>query len=254
MSDPAISLEAVPVPPSMLEEHYRGVASVQATQVLQWRKMARRSHWRETTAWIMVVALGLMNVSLFPLKEFVPVFVFTNPDGINDTATAISDLPPSVQVAGIESLLWTYVRDREHYSASEADESYAIVSALSNDIVREQYQKWANPKLNRQSPAYKLGKTGFIRIYRIDSTWISHDPDYSAGVYRVKYCQATHLEGQGVIGQVKTVPVEYRLVSKIPLVQRVTSNPHGVVIVSYPGAEELGALKQVQLGSDNPCA
>jgi len=43
--------------------------------------------------------------------------------------------------------------------------------------------------------------------------------------------------------------ITYEMISKIPLEQRITFNPAGIVVTEYPGAREEGAQ-----GGANPCA
>lgn len=253
MSDDALNTSAVPVTTETLADHFRNTVSAQAIQVIQWRAIARRATWSNTLGWSLALCSSVIILSLLPLKEYVPVFVYTDVNGMPATASAISDLPPDIQVAGIESSLWNYLRRREHYSPSEASESYDIVSTLSSDQVRDQYQKWANPKLNKDAPAAKLGKQGAIRVLRRHGTWVAHDPDYHTGIYKIAYCQVTTIEGQGTFAQAKIAPLRYEIFNRIPLVQRVTTNPNGVIVTEYPGPEPEGPLRPVQTGSATPC-
>ncbi len=153
-------------------------------------------------------------------------------------------------------MLWTYVRNCEHYVPSEADDSYNICSALASEPVRRKYQEYANPKLNKDAPAALVGQRGFIRVYRRTGAWgRDHEPDYSAGVYRVTFCKVTSIESKGTAGQMMSATVAYQLVSKVPLWERVTFNSVGLMVVQY-SSEPISAVKAVavgSLGSDNPC-
>lgn len=253
MSDDALNTSAVPVTRETFADYCRNTVSAQAIQVVQWRNTARRSTWNATMAWSLAICFAAIILSLLPLKEYVPVFVYMDANGMPSTATTISDLPSDTQVAGIESLLWNYLRHREHYSLSEAPESYDIVSALSSDAVRDMYQRWANPKLNKDAPAAKLGKQGSVRIYRRHGTWVGHDPEYRTGVFKIAYCQVTTIDGQGVYAQPKIASMRYEIFNRIPLIHRVTSNPHGVIVTEYPGPEPEGPLRAIQPGSATPC-
>ena len=249
-----IDLPAVPVPAEALHDLYRHTVSMQAAQALLWRKAARRHRWGEALLLVLCTALGLAIAVILPTTRYIPVFVFTNQSGLNDTASAVSELPPTTRVAGIEAVLWQYLRDREHYAPSEADESYAIVSVLSDDPVREQYQKWANPKFNKDSPAVRLGQHGFIRIYRRNGSWVAHSSDYTDGVYQISFCRVVAPEGSTPLSQRMTATIRYQLANRIPLWQRVTTNPIGLVVTEYPGPESEDPQPHLaQLGNEKPC-
>lgn len=97
-----LDTRAVPVPESRLDELYAQTVSMQAQQAREWRRAARRARWGQAGLLALSLGLGTAVLAMLPLVRYVPVFVFTNAAGVNDTATAISDLPPSTQVAGIE--------------------------------------------------------------------------------------------------------------------------------------------------------
>jgi type IV secretion system protein VirB8 len=240
--------QAIPVGRSEAETYYSGVVAFQSEQARTWKRSSRRAWAAAGGMFTLNVLLGATIVELMPLKQVVPVFAYLNEAGLLDTATAISDLPASTRAAGIESLLWQYLRHREHYAPSEAKESYEIVSAMSSDRVRGQYQAWANPKDNKASPAALLGDHGFIRINRISGAWLSHAPDYNAGVYQIRYCRTVAQENMPPIEQRMIETIGYVTVPSVPLWQRVSFNHAGVIVTEYPGPEQEGAP-----GALHPC-
>lgn len=197
---------------------------------------------------ILNVALVVAIVEMMPLKTIVPVYGFANEAGLFDTTTEISDLPPSTQVAGIEAMLFNYLRDREGFAPSEADQAYARVSELSSDTVKQQYQNDANVKFNPQAPAKLLGPNGFIRINRLGANWVQHADDYSTGIYQIHFCRTVVRQDQPTVRQRLQATLAYEMLSRVPLEQRITFNPAGIVITEYPGAREEGAQ-----GVANPC-
>lgn len=253
MSD--ISLQIVPVPDTRLEDLYSRVVPLQAQQALLWRRTAQRRRWLLGGTLVVCFAQAIAVTALLPLEKVIPVFVYLDKFNVAQTTNAPSELPADHRIAGIDALLWQYLRNREHYAPSEADQSYTIVSAMSTEAVKQQYQKWANPKLNADSPASKLGTHGFIRTYRINSSWVSHDDDYAVGVYQIRFCRLVVPEGQTATAQRMVATLRYQLVDSIPLWERLTENYAGLIVTEYPGPETEGAdLKLVASpGGENPC-
>jgi type IV secretion system protein VirB8 len=229
--------------------YYAGVVAFQAQQARSWKRSSRRAWTAASGMFALNIVLAGALFEMMPLKQVVPVFAYLDEAGLLDTTTAISDLPPSTRVAGIESLLWQYLRHREHYAPSEAGQSYEVVSAMSDDTVRRQYQKWANPRDNKAAPAAVLGDHGFIRIDRISGAWVSHTPDYSSGVYEIRYCRTVARDNEEPVQQRMIETIGYVTVRAVPLWERVTFNHAGVIVTEYPGPETEGSP-----GAPHPCA
>ena len=247
---------AVPVPEARLEALYESVVPLQAAEARLWREAYRKRRWREWVQWCVIAVQAAAIWGLAQNQHYIPEFVYLNRGGVQDTATALSELPSDQYVAGIESLVWQYVRHREHYAFSEADESYAIVSAMSAQNVKTQYQKWANPKLNPDAYGNKLGRDGFIRVYRKGGAFLTHSPDYDTGVYQVRFCRMVITAEGAASAQRWAVSVSYQTVDTIPWWERVTVNHAGLIVSQYPGAESEGAgPKAVQspTGAADPC-
>lgn len=246
----------VPVTEANKDQLYAGAIGLQAAQAKLWREAYNGRRWRERALMGVIVALAGAICVLVPNQHYVLVFSYLTRSGVQDTATALSTLPADQRVAGIVALLWQYVRYREHYAASEAEESYSIVSAMSAEDVKQQYQKWSNPKLNKDAPANKLGTTGFIRVYRESgSGFVKHSPDYDTGNYLVRFCRMIVPPGQTATAQRWSVNFSYQLVDTIPLWERLVLNHAGVIVTEYPGPESEGAgPKAVPApGGGDPC-
>lgn len=244
--------------PPDLEDHYKQVVPMQAEQATMWRRAFRRTRWREFIGYGIAVIEAAAIASLFPLIRVIPVFVYTDKFGLSNTeAHLISELPVDHRLAGIDAILWEYVRLREHYVASEAPDDYDKVSAMSSEKIRENYQRWANPKFNDKAPSQKLGQGGFIRVMREPggSAWIQHNEDYTKGVYKVTYCKIISAAGQPITAEKVIELIGYNTTDSVPLKDRVTYNYAGVVVTAYPGPESLGTGVKVvyALGGENPC-
>jgi type IV secretion system protein VirB8 len=234
---------------------YRHVVAFQAHQALTDQRRVKRYRWMLGGAGAIILGLSAAVTALYPLREVVPDFIYIGHLGVTDTATALSDLPATARQAAVEAELWSYLREREHYAPSEAAQSYDIVSAMSSATVKRQYQDWANPKLNPQSPATVLGKGGAIRIYRMNGSWLTHTPDYLSGVYQIQYCRLVEPENQTASAIRMTATLQYRVVTTIPFWERVTSNPIGLIVTEYPTPEIVSpTIKLVPVpGEASPC-
>jgi type IV secretion system protein VirB8 len=250
-----IDTRAMLVPESETVELYRQVVAIQAQQALSARRSAKRRLWMLGGLCAVCLGQGAALTALYPLREVVPDFIYVNQMGVTDTATALSDLPATAHQAAVEAELWSYLRNREHYAASEADQSYDVVSAMSSAMVKKQYQQWANPKFNPHALASILGKDGAVRIYRINGSWLSHAPDYLSGVYQLQFCRLVEPKDQTATALRMSATLRYQVVDTIPYWERVTSNPIGLIVTEYPGPEiQSPSEKMVPApGEVNPC-
>src|ERR1700761_8518486 len=148
----AIDMTVAPVPNSKTEDLYSRVVPLQAQQAMMWRRSGKRSRWLAGAALAVCFAEAVAITALLPTEKITPIYVYLDRFGEPRVANSISELPADHRIAGIDALLWQYLSNREHYSPSEADQSYSIVSAMSAETVKQHYQKWVNPKLNEQAP------------------------------------------------------------------------------------------------------
>ncbi|HUZ62966.1 MAG TPA: VirB8/TrbF family protein [Acetobacteraceae bacterium] len=227
---------AVPVPTSAIEKHYHQTLSFQAERarhaVQRARNYGRLAAGLGAICFMEAAALYMA----LPLKQIVPVFIDVHKDGVVDTSASMSALPRSTQQAAIEAELWEYVRHREHYNFAEAPYDYQVVSGMSAPAVRAQYQSAVNPK-NPNAPVNTLGKKTIISVRRISGAYLEHAPDYSSGRYQIRFAARVTEEGHPDTCQRMSVLFAYRPVASVPVTQRVTFNPAGIVITSYPRPE-----------------
>jgi len=233
---------AAPVPMDQTEALYSKAVSFQAAYAQSQKTYNRTLKWTAFGFACTTIAVSAVLVYILPLKTFVRVVGFVNEAGIYDSASDYSDLPLSTQAAGIESVLSNYLVYRERFVPSEADADYDVVSKLSSDAVRREYQGDANAKFNPQAPAKILGPNGFIRIHVLKGAdWISHADDYATGTYKIHFCRTKVVQDQPPVNQRLEEQITYEKVDGVPLDQRTTFNPPGIMVTSYPTAREEGA-------------
>lgn len=233
------------------EQRYAQAISFQAINA------ARKIHSEKLLRRGLYASIGLnvmlgIAIDVQPDKQYVPVTGFINEAGIYDQTASYTDLPLATQIAGIESVLANYLIYRERFVPSEADRDYDIVSKLSSDPVRHEYQAFANAKLNPQAPAKDLGPFGFIRVNLVKSAapdWVTHADNWSSGVYRIHYCRTRVKGNEPPVSQRLEVQIGFAVVAGVPTDQRTTFNAPSINVVSYPTAREEGAP-----GAANSCA
>jgi type IV secretion system protein VirB8 len=86
--------------------------------------------------------LAAVILAMQPLKTLVPFIVAINSDGTHDVLTSRAQLPADEQERVVKSELWQYVFDREGYYWDGAPYSYDVVSRLSDQRTRDEYQQW----------------------------------------------------------------------------------------------------------------
>ena len=240
--EPALALSreeaARPVNASV---RYPEAVSFQGDRLRRYRGRARIATILATGLFASTVLEAYALICTVPLIRAVPVFVTLNADGSFDTSVTFSALPPDKRVAAIEATIWQYIRQREEYSYATAQYDYDVVSAMSAPIVRDAYQNW---KLSQDpsNPAVKLGKRGWVTVSRVDGAFTQHAADYSSGVYRVVFRRRVTAEDmKRPTEQRMIVSVAYALNDAIPLYQRVSYNPDGVIVTEYPEPTQDGA-------------
>jgi type IV secretion system protein VirB8 len=221
---------ALPVNRTGLADHYRQVESFQRDRA---RAAARISKGLAVVAGIAILAnLGQAwtIASLLPLTKIVPVYLWVRADGTVDSSVALSRLPATQSEAVVTAALWEYVRLREGYSYDTAQYGYDVVSGMSADVPRTQYQKWFNYP-NAASPQVTVGKKGVIEIQHISSANIAAD------VQQIRYRRVLTITGQEPVATTWTATLQFRTVATMPAALRL-KNPGGVIVTSYQAAED----------------
>ena len=223
---------ALPVPGLELAGHYKEVQSFQRARA---RAAQRNSRLLAIVAGVAIAAnLGQAwtIASLLPLTKLVPVYLWVRPDGSVDNSVTLSRLPATRSEAVIAAALWEYVRLREGYSYDSAQYGYDVVSAMSDQTVRAEYQKWFNYP-DPASPQVTIGQKGQLDIAHISSARIA------PGVEQIRFRRARTIYGQPPTVTTWTATLQYRTASALPAATRL-ANPGGVIVTSYQAAEDGG--------------
>ena len=221
---------ALPVRQATLAEHYKEVESFQRARA---RRAQRTSQVLLAVAGLAIVgnlAQALTIAYLTPLARLVPVYLWVRGDGTIDDSITLSQLPPTQVRAVEDAALWQYVRLRESYSFETALYNYTVVSEMSEDVVRNGYQKFFNYP-NPQSPQVTVGRKGTIEVEHISSA------DLAPGLKQIRFRRIVTLNGEQARVSTWTATVGWETVNALPIRMRL-DDPGGILISSYQAAED----------------
>ena len=221
---------AVPVRCGDLPSYYKEVESFQRSRARSAQRTAKVVGAAAGISILINLGQAWTIASLVPLTKLVPVYIWVRPDGTVDSAVSLSRLPATQSQAVIDATLWEYVRLREGYSYDTAQYGYDAVSLLSDDTVRQDYQRWFNYP-NPQSPQVAVGRKGQIGIEHISSALIA------ANVEQIRFRRIVTIYGDGPQATTWTATLQFEATSALPAAQRLT-NPGGVIVTSYQAAED----------------
>lgn len=242
-------------------ETFRLRSAEQRRQISEWNDVAagfdaekRKRERRELLksigliAAVPTMASGWAAWAFSPRIEYVPSFIPVRDDGSIAHAYKLEDLPQEAQndIVALNTL-WQYVVAREAYAYNTATMAWNLVSAMSTQSVREEYQKAANPS-NPNSPYQKYGKTGSVRV-DTDSHFDLPPPEGYKGpppAYGFRFFRTEDLGNgmpptkslYGVTLNLKRGVLGYtpRFISE--------SNALSIQVTSYSGSSPVGAPRQ----------
>lgn len=205
-------------------------------------RMSRAVHtgMRKMTVMVMLIAVAEAGAlyHLIPLVRVVPVFVPVQADG---TLGAVISTDPAVTLSGLKNspaatsaALWQYVRLRESYNWAEANYAWDVVSAMSTTDVRSQFQKWYEYS-SKGSPQATYGFKDAVKV-----SWAESRTDGDR--FSVTFWRQLFSDGSPV-GQPQqwTCNLAFTTDYSPPIQQKLTFNPSGLAITSYPGCFPKGA-------------
>ncbi|UTO28066.1 virB8 family protein [Bartonella harrusi] len=92
---------------------------------------------------LMTIALALAVAALTPLKSVEPFVIrVDNSTGIVETVSALKELPNDYDEAITRYFAAKYVRAREGFLSSEAENNFSLVSLLSSPAEQNRFAKW----------------------------------------------------------------------------------------------------------------
>jgi type IV secretion system protein VirB8 len=221
---------AVPVSRGDLPSYYKEVESFQRSRARSAQRTAKIVGAVAGISILINLGQAWTIAALVPLTKLVPVYLWVRHDGTVDSSVSLSRLPATQSQAVIDAALWEYVRLREGYSYDTARYGYDAVSLLSDDTVRQDYQRWFNYP-NPQSPQVTVGRKGQIDIEHISSASIATD------VEQIRYRRIVTIYGDVPQVTTWTATLQFETVSTLPAGQRLT-NPGGVIVTAYQAAED----------------
>lgn len=222
-------------------EHFNRVAAQQAANEL---KHTRREHLKSLALVLSApaIASGWVAWALAPRIENRPLFIPITSEGVPAVAYRLEDLPPEAQRDVAVNALWNYVWLRESFSSGMADAAWSIVSAMSDERVRKEYQERHNPR-NPQSPWAIYGEKGSVKVEYDSHDDLAPPQGYSGPPpgYAFRFWRTEVREQMPPVRAMWGASMRFRRdVPNIDPRQRYTFNAPGVQVWEYPGGRPVG--------------
>jgi type IV secretion system protein VirB8 len=224
MTDIAVDFRALPVLDQDRERYHQEVLSYHAHKTKD--KASRARLW----FYVALISLGLNILltaslaSLLPMKQLVPLYLVSHDDGTVDSGISLTDLGVDQAQKVIRASIWRYVAERESYSYADAKRRYDLVSLMSNESVRHDYQEWFLK--SPDSPQKVFGKKGQISVHEISMSPIRD------GVFLVRFYKVSHLYGEKDTRMTATATVQYELLNNAPA-SLVLDDPAALQVIRY---------------------
>lgn len=224
MSDIVGDFRALPILDPEREQYHKSVRSFQAHRVIDTQRRLRTWFWMAIGAFVLAGSLAGAVVLLLPLKTTVPLFLVIREDGTVDTGISLGDLGANQAQKVIRASVWRYVEERESYTFSDAKHRYDLISLMSNENVRRDYQSWFVNSAD--SPQKVFGKNGQVSVQEISMSPVRD------GVFLVRFWRYSHLYGEKDRKSSATATVEYELLNAAPA-SLVLEDPAALIVVRY---------------------
>jgi type IV secretion system protein VirB8 len=228
MNDLAPDFRALPVLDQDREQYHKAVGSFQAHRVLDTQRRLRTWFWVAIACLAMAGTLSTAVLFLLPLKTVVPLFLVVREDGTVDTGVSLSDLGADMAQKVIRSSIWRYVQERESYSYSVARHRYDLVSLMSDENVKRDYQQWF--LMSADSPQKTFGQNGQIAVQEISMSLVRD------GVFLVRFWKISQLKGEKQEKKTAAATVEYELLNQAPA-SLILDDPAAIRVVRYQTEE-----------------
>lgn len=223
---------ATPVDSERLASYYREVESFQTAKA-RWARRWGRVAWSIAAVSLLAnLALAFAVASMLPLERLVPIYLWLQPDGTVQSTTQLSNIPPTQSRALLRAAIWQYVRDRQSYDFADAKYRYDVVSLMSAPNVMSDYQRWFLDKSpSSSSPQIQIGRKGQVGVSLVNMSFVRRQ------VALVRYRRTVLMYGTDPVTTTWTATVGFRLVSKLPLADRL-ADPGGLIVTNYQNSED----------------
>lgn len=212
-------------------------------------KARTRRETLKTLALIACVPSAASGWALWALKprvkrevEFIPI----TDNGVPALAYRPEDLPPEARNDFAFTTVWNYVRLREEYSFGMAEKAWRIVSLMSDDRVRREYQD-ANKIDNPESPTAIYGRDGVVSIDYDSHDDLSPPTGYSGPPpgYAIRFRRTVTWANKPTERELWACSVWFhRNVPKVDIRQRYEFSPQSIIVWQYPGARPVAPLRR----------
>jgi type IV secretion system protein VirB8 len=160
----AFQAQQVPADPALMTAYFEKVTSYEADRLRSARRTARAGFLVGAIGCLIGVAGVAAVAAMAPLKAVLPlVFRVDNTTGAVERIYDVQGGDMAATEASTRYFLWQYVRNRQGYSAPEAQASFDAVALTSAPQVQNEYAA-AFRGSNPNSPQVLLGRDGAASV------------------------------------------------------------------------------------------
>lgn len=234
MSDIA-AWEAAPLTPEMREAHFAASKSF-AGEIERTGRAYRRTGFVTGAAGLVIGIAGLLCAVWafsrpFPPPQYIEVDKSTG--WIGETLGP-ADAPKLFGEHVVESVLRSYVEDREAFIPEADDLAFHRVAIRSAPDEQARYAAAHDPKNNPGAPFVVYGRSGFARVENFHMTKRGQNTKTDTYDYAVHFFKTEVKRGQ--VGQAKawTAELQFQFHPELPMNQQDRQiNATGLQVISY---------------------
>lgn len=223
------------------------------TQARRAKQAAKSRRWEAGKTAVIVGQFALIGALGFGVSYLAAqyrvevVHVYQRDDGTVTNTASWSSLPESLKASSALNVLWEYVRLWEGYSSGEAQRAWNIISALSTEAVRKDYQAFASAD-NPRSPRRVYGERDLADAEFVSLTPVcTKDPcnAETTDALQYRFNRRERVAGVWSKPELRVVTLRFRRLSdearkRLPWWQVATFNNAAIQVWEYPGSKPEG--------------
>lgn len=246
-ADEAEQAADIVIPRAVLRHEYG------KTMARRGRQEATRRRWENGKTAVIVGqfavigCLGLAVAYLADQYRIEVIHTFQRDDGTVTNSASWSSLPDAVKANSAINVLWQYVELWEGYSSANAERAWNIISALSTEQVRKDFQAFAG-RDNPRSPRNVYGERDLVDVEFVSLTPVcTKDPcnAETSDAYQYRFNRRERIAGVWSKPELRVATLRFRRLTdaarkRLPWWQVATFNNAGVQVWEYPGSKPEG--------------
>ena len=228
----AFQARTVPDDPELLAAYFRQVASYEGDRLRAARRSARVAWLVAAGAGGLAAAACLAVAALTPLKTAIPVvFRVDNATGIVERIYDVQGGEMAATEAERRFYLWQYIRYRQGYAPTEAQQNFDAVSLMSTPDVQRAYADWFRGS-NPTSPQVTLGRSGVATVNWVSTSFLGPN------LAQVRFVQIERKGDQVLPPKRLVATIGFDFARGSVSGSAINVNPNGFLVTSYHADQE----------------